>query len=499
MYIKHLKFYWLLALLLAISSASAQNQSLFSIANHNPKSNVVHMEVMEGNLYSILPVFKDNNTQSGYKIYKSNASNIITDSLVVEYPLMQTYVTNFVKESTSTLKFGISLTGLVNGFHQTIGFRIFKINSSLIILDSLDIIDENFSANNFTFGNLINGPQNEFLLNVIFNRVDKDGSLSYNVYYNIDDAFRFRKKYADSSHFAHSVYTSSLTTNILYYKGNYVMVKTTDGMGPSSKIIRLSRNLDLVFDSIIYYGSVFKNLFHAPLIVNQKWIIGGKITNQKMNAFPNFMEVTDDNRILPKSNFNGIDINGSDYVSNYGSFYDSINLQLHLLYNELPFGRIHHFCYDTAYKLLWSKRYEFPVNKIDTIYTMLAPNGTLMFNNKIYIYGFKQEKTWLQNIGPLKPFIVTTDQLDLVTGIEHVKEKLNYPVIFPNPCKDKIYLNDTKVVYSISIYNQIGQLVLHANFDSDYKVEVDKLNLGLYFYKVSDANGFVLSGKLVKE
>lgn len=488
-----------LVLLFLNSTLKSQTQSLFSISDHNSKSHVVHMVEVDGNLFSVLPYYKSNNIQSGFKVYKSNAANIIIDSLVVEYPQMQTYVTNFVKDGVNGLKFGISLEGVVNGFHKTIGFRLFKINSTLKFLDSLDIIDENFSTNNFAFGNLINGPQNEFLLNIIFNRDNEDGRLPYNVYYNFDSTFNYRKKFSDSSHFEHSVYNSSLTTNVLYYKGNYVMLKTTDGMNPSSKIIRLSRNLDLVFDSIIYFGSVFKNLFHAPLVVNQKWIIGGKIPDQKMDAHPNFIEVTDNNFILPKSNFEGMDMNASDYVSNFGAFYDSSMQQLHLIYNELSIGRIKHFCYDTAYKLLWSKRYEFPVNKIDTIYTMLYSNGTLLFNNKIYFYGFKQEKTWLQNIGPIKPFIVTTDQLDLVAGIEQVKEKLNNPVLFPNPCNDKIFLSNTRGDYSISIYKQSGQIVLQASFDRYNKVEVDKLIEGMYFYTISDANGLVYSGKLVKE
>ncbi len=192
-----------------IISAKSQAQSIFSISEHNPKSHVVHMVVMEGNLFSILPVFNENNIQSGYKIYKSNADNIITDSLVLEYPQMQTYVTNFVKDGVNGLKFGISLEGVVNGFHKTIGFRLFKINSTLKFLDSLDIIDENFSTNNFAFGNLINGPQNEFLLNIIFNRDNEDGRLPYNVYYNFDSTFNYRKKFSDSSHFEHSVYNSS--------------------------------------------------------------------------------------------------------------------------------------------------------------------------------------------------------------------------------------------------------------------------------------------------
>ncbi|MBP7511292.1 MAG: T9SS type A sorting domain-containing protein [Bacteroidia bacterium] len=492
---------WVLIFLGVVIQTTAQ--SLFSISEHNPKSHVVHMMEVDGNLFSILPTFNSNNIYSGFKIYKSNFGNNITDSLVIEYPQMQTRVTNFIKENNGILKFGVSIDSIINGFHKVKGFRFYKINADLQILDSIEVMDENFWLNRLLFCNLIQGPEDEFICNVVFNRENEDGTLPYNVYYRVNGKFNYQNKYSDSTHFADDLYSTSFTTNMMFYKKQYVMVKTSIGTpNPSTKVVRLSQNLDLLYDSIILYGTVFNNLFHSPLEINNRWIIGCMEYVFGFGNNPNFIEISDDNKFLAKSTFNNFLDDFNDNVSNYGAFYNAIEQKVYLTSNLNSEGKILHYCYDTSFTLLWAKSYSFPVNKIDTIYTNLSTNGMLWYNNQFYFYGVKQELSrWREIHGPSKPFIVTGSLLEegIVNGQNVIRNASYTPILYPNPFKEELNLKEFEGIFTLSIFDVRGDLVLLKEMERDIKIKVDELESGLYFYKLQTANGQFHSGKIVKE
>ncbi len=218
------------------------------------------MEV-DGNLFSILPTFNSNNIYSGFKIYKSNFGNNITDSLVIEYPQMQTRVTNFIKENNGILKFGVSIDSIINGFHKVKGFRFYKINADLQILDSIEVMDENFWLNRLLFCNLIQGPEDEFICNVVFNRENEDGTLPYNVYYRVNGKFNYQNKYSDSTHFADDLYSTSFTTNMMFYKKFHM-----------KKVFWLAVK-ELIFPKAVLMQDLQYKFFIYSCVFNQKYKI----------------------------------------------------------------------------------------------------------------------------------------------------------------------------------------------------------------------------------
>ncbi|MDZ4667846.1 MAG: T9SS type A sorting domain-containing protein [bacterium] len=441
----------------------------------------------------------ENTATSGFKIYKSNIANMIVDSLVVNSNLYQTYVTNFVKVSETEYKFAVSIGFKVNGI------RIYKVNSLLKLMDSVDIIDNNFLLNSFSYANLIQGPEKEILLNTLFYNED----FPYNVYYQIDNSFHLKNQYIDSTTFNLQLGSySEITSNILYFKNSYVMMSLADPLSRflSHTIKRFSRDLELVTSAKVA-GSYLFNIYHSPLEINHRWYIGNVFYKEfegNLGLMPNFIEIRNDDSVINKSNYFKKDepFAGGTNIRNFNALFDSIEQRVYLTVNYSYSGEIGQFCYDTSFNLLWNKNYSYPVNKIDTIYTKMQSNGVLLYNSQFYLYGVKQELLkWNQLHGPNKPFIIPIRMLDerILLGEKESTPILNALILFPNPCKDKIYLRDTRRDYSISIYNQIGQLVLIASFDIDKKVDVDKLTAGLYFYTVFNKNEFVHSGKLVKE
>jgi hypothetical protein len=87
----------------------------------------------------------------------------------------------------------------------------------------------------------------------------------------------------------------------------------------------------------------------------------------------------------------------------------------------------------------------------------------------------------------------------IVMGERELGSAPSVPILFPNPFRDELNLKDIEGKYTLSIFNPMGAMVLSKSFEGDYKIRVDELESGLYFYKLQTANGQFHSGKIVKE
>ncbi len=70
--------------------------------------------------------------------------------------------------------------------------------------------------------------------------------------------------------------------------------------------------------------------------------------------------------------------------------------------------------------------------------------------------------------------------------------------IYPNPCKDNIYINSNERLDEISIYKLDGGLVLQKHLNNENKINVSTLLKGIYSIKVITETG-VFQQKLIKE
>ncbi|RMA57163.1 T9SS type A sorting domain-containing protein [Ulvibacter antarcticus] len=86
------------------------------------------------------------------------------------------------------------------------------------------------------------------------------------------------------------------------------------------------------------------------------------------------------------------------------------------------------------------------------------------------------------------------------TGLLNVDENTQLQLsIFPNPTNNIFNIKSKTNIINVHIYNQLGQLVLEENNSEGIdKIQIDDLNVGLYFVKLKDANGNYSIQKILK-
>jgi hypothetical protein len=82
------------------------------------------------------------------------------------------------------------------------------------------------------------------------------------------------------------------------------------------------------------------------------------------------------------------------------------------------------------------------------------------------------------------------------TGINSISEdKLS---IYPNPCKNNIYLESSKLFDSYMLTDITGRMV-NWGFVTDSKIDVSQINSGIYILSAITKDGKKSSVKIVKE
>lgn len=76
----------------------------------------------------------------------------------------------------------------------------------------------------------------------------------------------------------------------------------------------------------------------------------------------------------------------------------------------------------------------------------------------------------------------------------------NHHSIYPNPASESIHINNLQSIKNITIYNQLGQVVLEKDFEEINILELDihDFNIGIYLVKIEDLNGGIVFEKLIK-
>lgn len=72
--------------------------------------------------------------------------------------------------------------------------------------------------------------------------------------------------------------------------------------------------------------------------------------------------------------------------------------------------------------------------------------------------------------------------------------------IYPNPASESINIRTTQIIKNISVYNQLGQVVLEKVIEETTSDDLDIQNLdsGVYLLKIEDINGGIIWDKLIK-
>nr|WP_322624172.1 Ig-like domain-containing protein [uncultured Flavobacterium sp.] len=152
-----------------------------------------------------------------------------------------------------------------------------------------------------------------------------------------------------------------------------------------------------------------------------------------------------------------------------------------------------------------------------------TPNGTLQLVATVNPQGASQEVTWsivsgadlatvsadglvtavangtvtvrATSVADAAKFDDIEILIDQTAGIAN-PDKVQY-AIFPNPAIDVVNISSTQVVKKISIYNELGQLVLTSN--NTENINVSGMSTGVYIIKAHFENGATATQKLMKK
>ncbi len=87
----------------------------------------------------------------------------------------------------------------------------------------------------------------------------------------------------------------------------------------------------------------------------------------------------------------------------------------------------------------------------------------------------------------------------LTTGIDFINPQENTLSLFPNPFNDELTVTTTNnLPQHICIYDVSSRKCMEQQFDAGTTINTDQLSKGVYFYQVTTTDGFIKTGKLVK-
>ncbi|MEI6695176.1 MAG: T9SS type A sorting domain-containing protein [Bacteroidota bacterium] len=100
-------------------------------------------------------------------------------------------------------------------------------------------------------------------------------------------------------------------------------------------------------------------------------------------------------------------------------------------------------------------------------------------------------------------FFIKLDKNGNVCGSVGINETITQSeiLVYPNPARD--YINFDMGMYKdfqLSVYNSVGQAILQKEFTSgNNTIYIRNFKQGIYYYRLINDKGKVISGKFVKE
>jgi hypothetical protein len=480
--------------------SEAQNTSLRKITNSNPDAVVIHALETDSNLFVMSPSSIKSRVQSGFKIYKVNVNFTIIDSITSYFNQSQTFATNLTKGKGNKMNFAVSIG------ENPSAIKVYTITSQLKIIDSLFIQDNNFLANKFVFGNLIEGPNGDFVLNTVFYK----DTMPYNVYYLLDQDLNIKNKFTDSSFWSEKIYNTIVTGNMLFINNQYVILQSTppEIVNAFNAVKRFTPELNLIQSEKINDILYAQKVFHCPLNINNKWIIANMFTlwegGSKSSFSANLIEIDSENKINQKTKIHApYGSQGGNNISNYGAIYNKEKGYIELIYTQgggFLGDYAERLTFDTSFKLINYSRYEYPVNKIDTIYHYIQINGCVLFNKKLLIYGYlyKSEKGKRDAIEIPFPFIESIEDLDLLSGLEKTNLHHNNIAVYPNPFINEVTINFSENNLMLTLTDNTGRLLVSQNIETNAILNLENLKAGIYYLSALGQDGQKYSQKLIK-
>ena len=78
--------------------------------------------------------------------------------------------------------------------------------------------------------------------------------------------------------------------------------------------------------------------------------------------------------------------------------------------------------------------------------------------------------------------------------------KLNTLEIYPNPASDKLFIQlpESKANLMVEVYNNLGQMVKQKDIGLIRSIDVNELNSGIYFVKISTGKATITKRILIK-
>ena len=89
-------------------------------------------------------------------------------------------------------------------------------------------------------------------------------------------------------------------------------------------------------------------------------------------------------------------------------------------------------------------------------------------------------------------------KLSLVNGIEELTAEDNLIKVYPNPATDKIFVKAKENSLS-EITNMQGQVILSKKLSDTQSIDISSLAKGIYFYRITENNKLLQTGKIVKQ
>lgn len=154
--------------------------------------------------------------------------------------------------------------------------------------------------------------------------------------------------------------------------------------------------------------------------------------------------------------------------------------------------------YDTYYNRVCFASYDFSGN---ITFKRFNPNNFLLYDSLPISQAFGSVKNIITCGNGCYAFNTTDNKViiikDSTLGLLDSEEKNNIS-IYPNPTTDYLYINSDLDIKEIQISDLNGRIINDLKFQ-DNKMNLASLQTGIYFAKITDINGKILTKKIIKK
>lgn len=154
--------------------------------------------------------------------------------------------------------------------------------------------------------------------------------------------------------------------------------------------------------------------------------------------------------------------------------------------------------YDNYYNRVCFASYDSSGN---IIFKRFNPNTFLLFDSLPITQAFGNVKSLITCGNGCYAFNTADNKViiikDSTLGLSETDEKSKLS-IYPNPTTDYLYIKSDTEIKEIQISDLNGRIINNLNFQ-DNKMNLTSLQTGIYFAKISDENGKIITKKIIKK